>query len=194
MSSNTREYLTVARMEIDAALEEERRHGGSEALIRHIAKAAQDLAHAKEIQRSILSGRRLRPILLPKVDVGEFPPAARLTTDRTDPRLGHGVDEQPIGGQHSVYLVLSDDERAKGFVRPYVENYVHARELGGCGSVTHMGRALSETYAAKPTFYGATYCVHCDMHKRVGEDGEFFWSDKIGYPLQRDGKPWKVGT
>ena len=47
-----------------------------------------------------------------------------LTTDPNDPRLGRGVDTQPTP-QHEVYLVLSDEERAKGFVRPYRDRYIH---------------------------------------------------------------------
>ena len=36
-----------------------------------------------------------------------------------------------------------------------------------------MGERLSETYARNPTFYGATYCVTCQMHRPVGE---FVWT------------------
>lgn len=91
-----------------------------------------------------------------------------LTTDRHDPRLTHGVDETPVE-QNEVYLVLSEEERKKGFVRPYRDKYVHVT----CGGETTMGRALSETYARNPKFYGATYCVHCRMHRPVNE---FNWS------------------
>lgn len=52
-----------------------------------------------------------------------------LTTDRDDPRLGHGVDEEPIS-QHEVYLVLSEEERAKGFVRPLRHSYKHVGTRG----------------------------------------------------------------
>jgi hypothetical protein len=93
---------------------------------------------------------------------------AELTTDPDDPRLGHGSDDEP-GPQNPVYLVLSEEERALGFVRPYREAYIHAT----CCSVTTMGRALAETYARDPKFYGATYCCHCRMHKPVGE---FRWT------------------
>lgn len=92
-----------------------------------------------------------------------------LTTDPTDPRLGHGSDDQP-GPQNEVYLVLSDEERAKGFVRPVRRSYIHQT----CGSVTTMGQALAETYARDPKFYGSTYCVACQMHKPVSE---FVWVD-----------------
>lgn len=89
---------------------------------------------------------------------------SRLTTDPTDPRLGHGSDSAPVP-QSAVYLVLSEEERAKGFVRPVRRAYVHTI----CGSVTTMGLALAETYARDPKFYGATYCCACSMHKPVAE-------------------------
>lgn len=100
-----------------------------------------------------------------------------LTDDPTDPRLGHGTGGS---GMNEVYLVLSDEERAKGFVRPVRQSYVHLT----CGVVTRMGLALSETYARNPSFYGATYCVRCESHFSVGENGEFVW----------DGTNEKVGT
>ena len=43
----------------------------------------------------------------------------------------------------------------------------------GCGSVTTMGRALSETYARDPGFYGSTFCVDCNAHFPVAE---FVWT------------------
>lgn len=141
-----------------------------------------------------------------------------LTTDPNDPRLGHGADDKPVP-QQEVYLVLSEEERAKGFVRPYRDSYRHVgnkpkyplRDLTdeekeryasenymkfeiypenmaprtgrfwtqeqldnkGCETVTKMGRELSETYARNPHFYGATYCVGCQMHRPVAE---FVWT------------------
>lgn len=93
---------------------------------------------------------------------------SELTTDPSDPRLGHGIDESPVP-QQQVYLVLSEAERKKGFVRPYRDRYVHKT----CGVETIMGQELSETYARDPKFYGATYCVRCQMHRPVSE---FTWS------------------
>lgn len=90
-----------------------------------------------------------------------------VTSDPSDPRLTRGVDDSPRE-QAEVYLVLSEEERAKGFVRPYRTAYKH----DACGSITTMGRALSETYARCPSFYGATYCVHCSKHLPVSE---FVW-------------------
>lgn len=42
-----------------------------------------------------------------------------------------------------------------------------------CNTVTTMGRALSETYARNPKFYGATFCVGCNKHLPVEE---FVWT------------------
>ena len=84
----------------------------------------------------------------------------------------------PATGQQRGYVVLSDAERAKGFVRPVRTTYVHDK----CGGATTMGRALAETYARDPHFYSGTFCVGCKAHFPVGEDGEFTWDDgtKVG--------------
>ena len=75
------------------------------------------------------------------------------------------------------YLVLPDGER-KDLVRPLRLSYTHEK----CGTVTTMGRAIAETYAANPSFYGGTFCVKCHDHYPVGVDGEFTWLDgtKVG--------------
>ena len=105
-----------------------------------------------------------------------------VTSDRNDPRLTHGVDDAPVP-QAEVYIVMTDEERAKGFVRPVRTAYYHQT----CGAITTMGLAIAETYAANPGYYGATYCTGCQMHRPVGADGEFFWcqggtitEDKVG--------------
>lgn len=87
-------------------------------------------------------------------------------------------------GQQRGYVVLSPEERAKGFVRPYRDAYRHE----ACGKITTMGRALAETYARDPSFYSGTFCTHCRDHFPVGEDGEFVW-----YEMDGRGGP-KVGT
>lgn len=46
------------------------------------------------------------------------------TTDSNDPRLEHGSDSSPRP-QAAAYLVLSEEERAKGFVRPLRRAYKH---------------------------------------------------------------------
>lgn len=81
-------------------------------------------------------------------------------------------------GQQTNYLVLSEEERSKGFVRPVRDTYVHDK----CGSATTMGRALAETYARQPDFYSGTFCCVCGSHFPVGAEGEFSWEDgtKVG--------------
>jgi hypothetical protein len=111
---------------------------------------------------------------------------ADLTSDPSDPRLTHGSDDQPVP-QADAYLVLSEEDRAKGFIRPLRLAYVHET----CGTVTRMSRTIAETYARQPSFYGSTYCVHCRMHRPVGADGEFRWDVPVDPAL---GETPKVGT
>jgi hypothetical protein len=105
-----------------------------------------------------------------------------LTTDRNNPNLKYGVDDKPVE-QNSVYLVLSEEELSKGYLKPFRTSYKHL----ACNSVTTIGEKLSATYARDPWFYGATYCVHCRMHRPLIEfvwepDGESMnpseWSDE----------------
>ena len=66
---------------------------------------------------------------------------------------------QPSGMQ-TDYVVLSAEERSKGFVRPVRRTYLHKP----CNSTTSMGLALAETYARDPKFYSGTFCVRCGTH------------------------------
>jgi len=91
------------------------------------------------------------------------------TDDRNDP----GLNKIAPDGMQEKYLVLSDEERAKGFIRPVRRSYVHET----CGTLTTMGQALAETYAANPGFYSGTYCVGCRNHFPVGVNGQFVWAD-----------------
>ncbi len=96
---------------------------------------------------------------------------ASMTDDPSDPRLTHGYDERPVP-QAEAYLVLTAEERAKGFVRPLRTTYFHVT----CQAKTHMNLAIAETYARDPSFYGGTYCTTCRMHKPVRE---FLWVDPV---------------
>jgi hypothetical protein len=96
----------------------------------------------------------------------------------------------PATGMQKGYVVLSAEERAKSFVRPYRDCYVHVGVDGheidpdnpaksglkgnGCGALTRMGRAIAETYARDPSFYNGTYCVGCRTHFPLDE---FVWAD-----------------
>lgn len=92
-----------------------------------------------------------------------------VTDDREDP----GLRQTRPDGQQEKYLVLSEEERARGFVRPVRRSYIHRR----CGGVTTMGQALAETYARDPSFYGATFCAICRDHfsLREGTSHNFEW-------------------
>lgn len=139
--------------------------------------------------------------------------------DRGTPTSEHLPD-----GQAKDHWILSDEERAKGFVRPVRLSYKHvglprprfalrdltpeeherydkfgyvkfeaypegesttgrywtAKQLqGGCGTVTSMPQKIAETYAAKPDFYGSTFCCGCGGYFPVGERGEFVWVGTI---------------
>ena len=99
-----------------------------------------------------------------------------LTNDPQEARES-GID--PETGMQRIYVVLSDEERAKGFVRPLRLAYVHEE----CGAVTRMNQAIAETYARDPHFYGGTFCARCRNHFPVGPTGEFYWegtNEKVG--------------
>ena len=85
----------------------------------------------------------------------------------------------PKTGMQKGYVVLSEEERAKGFVRPVRRSYRHLK----CSVVTTMGQSLAETYARDPAFYSGTFCAGCGTHFPVGEAGEFVWNgtdEKVG--------------
>lgn len=85
----------------------------------------------------------------------------------------------PATGMQKGYVVLSEAERAKGFVRPVRRTYIHLK----CGVATTMGQTIAETYARDPYFYSGTFCCGCGTHFPVGEDGEFVWAnsnEKVG--------------
>ena|SRR5882724_7530388 len=74
----------------------------------------------------------------------------------------------PITGQQKGYIVLTPEERAKGFVRPVRRTYLHRT----CGTITTMSRDIAETYARDPGFYNGTFCVSCRKHLPLDE---FAW-------------------
>jgi hypothetical protein len=108
----------------------------------------------------------------------------RRTTlsDRTQVYPEHRkiIEEGPRKGQQEGYVVLAEEEIAKGYVRPLRQSYKHLK----CGVVTTMGITLAQTYARDPYFYSGTFCCGCGTHFPVGDDGEFVW----------DGTDEKVGT
>jgi hypothetical protein len=99
------------------------------------------------------------------------------TTDGKPPAPGfeNAPAPQPVNpatGQHGAYWVLSEEERKKGFVRPVRNTYRHEK----CGTTTRMGKALAETYACDPNYYGSTFCMDCGAHFPVAE---FVWEGSV---------------
>lgn len=74
-------------------------------------------------------------------------------------------DINPATGQQKGYVVLSAEERAKGFVRPVRRTYIHMK----CGVMTTMAQSIAETYARDPSFYGGTFCAGCRTHFPLSE-------------------------
>jgi len=108
---------------------------------------------------------------------GAVPPVDRSQRTLTD---GSPVtdDHREIGpdGLQKGYVVLSEDERKRGFIRPFRDAYRHLN----CGRITTMSRPLAETYARDPEFYSGTFCSTCRTHFPVGADGEFTWYEMDG--------------
>ncbi len=73
-------------------------------------------------------------------------------------------------GQQEDYVVLSPEERAKGYIRPVRRTYTHKP----CGNDTTMSQAIAETYARDPKFYSGTFCVACHTHFPLDQ---FVWKD-----------------
>ena len=97
-----------------------------------------------------------------------------LTTDRND----ECIKLIRPDGMQECYLILPEEERAKGFVRPVRQSYKHLK----CGAVTTMALALAETYAHDPSFYGGTYCARCGTHFPLitSEGRAFTWEPEDG--------------
>lgn len=104
-------------------------------------------------------------------------PETELTSDPNG-KPHRQIDPQT--GQQLGYVVLSEEERRRGFAEPVRHSYIHLV----CGARTTMARSIAETYARDPSFYGGTFCSRCKSHFPVGKDGNFVW----------EGTDQKVGT
>lgn len=86
--------------------------------------------------------------------------------------------EKRPDGQYERHPGL-DNPAQQPKVRPVRTSYKHET----CGGVTSMPQHCAETYAAKPDYYGSTFCAVCREYFKVGADGEFVWLDdgtKVG--------------
>jgi len=95
--------------------------------------------------------------------------AARTLVDGSPVTPDHR-EINPATGQQKDYVVLSEEERAKGFVRPVRRSYTH----NTCGTLTTMAVPLAETYARDPEFYSGTFCGGCRTHFPLDQ---FKWED-----------------
>ena len=99
----------------------------------------------------------------------------RMLTDGSPvPEDGSHKELRP-DGQQKGYIILTPEERAKGFVKPVRRSYLHKT----CGAVTTMGVGLSETYARDPYFYSGTFCATCRSHFSLDQ---FTW-EPDGEPM-----------
>lgn len=116
-------------------------------------------------------------------EAGGTPPAdntKRTTTGGMDPNGNEHRILKP-NGQQQDYVILTAEERARGYVRPVRRTYVHV----ACGTATTMGQSIAETYARNPHFYSGTFCVACGKHFNLfGPDDvdapNFKWDDGTG--------------
>ena len=120
------------------------------------------LDNAASVEREVFQKQEAdRIAALPPVDR-----SARVLTDGSPVTEDHR--ELLPSGQQKGYVVLSAEERKKGFVRPVRRSYIHKT----CRSLTTMGIALAETYARDPSFYSGTFCCNCAKHFPLDE---FVW-------------------
>jgi hypothetical protein len=103
--------------------------------------------------------------------------------------VGRSICGVVVGTEHGFRTICDEDDLTHvgehGCVTRRVtveqqKEIEYTRRLGGCGSVTTMGRALSETYARDPSFYGATFCVNCNKHLPVAEFVWTFDGEQVG--------------
>ena len=136
----------------------------------------QAAAVVRDRDRAIIAARE-------KLEQAKREAASAIPVDRTAQQLAGGGpvtkdhrEIKPESGQQKGYVVLTPAERAKGFVRPVRDSYMHLK----CGGVTTMSQAIAETYARDPSFYSGTFCMRCRGHFPIGEDGEFIWCEMDG--------------
>lgn len=137
---------------------------------RHLAHLL--LSHADEIE--VGRRRKHEQELRKAAEAIPVDRNARVLTDGSP--VTDDYHELLPSGQQKGYVVLSSQERAKGFVRPVRDSYKHKT----CGDITSMGLALAETYARDPTFYSGTFCSTCRAHFPLDQ---FVWagtSEQLG--------------
>jgi hypothetical protein len=114
-----------------------------------------------------------RPIKGPVTSIKE---AKHLTDDRDDPRLHQASVDSP--GMNDAYLVLSDEERSKGYVRPVRRSYVHVGPPGPSYPI----RPLTEDEKARYAEF--EYVAFEEYPKETGLIGRHWTQDQLDYAKQ----------
>lgn len=79
-------------------------------------------------------------------------------------------EQQRYAAYRYVKFEAYPESRSPVVGRYWTEDDLQAQQR--CGTVTTMGRELSETYARDPGYYGSTFCCACGKHFPVAE---FVW-------------------
>jgi hypothetical protein len=88
-------------------------------------------------------------------------------------------------GQHAIYLVLSEEERSKGFIRPYRDKYLH---VGNTPKYKRLHRMLDPNDSGDKEMMDKGYvAVMCTLEN---EDGSFGGGP---YVDQKEFDAWNLG-
>ena len=93
-----------------------------------------------------------------------------LSSGKPVPEDYSHTEIEPETGMQKGYIVLTAEERSKGFIRPVRTAYKHLK----CGQETRMALSIAETLARDPGFYSGGYCATCRTHFN---NVEFVWPD-----------------
>lgn len=93
-----------------------------------------------------------------------------VTDNRNDPELNE-ID--PVTGMQKAYLVLSEEERAKGFVRPLRHSYIHV------GPPPPKGKLRDLTDEEKERYAGLDYVKFEEYPPESAALGRFWTASKL---------------
>jgi hypothetical protein len=109
--------------------------------------------------------------LITQIDNLEVDRSARVLVSGEPVPEDYGHTQiNPSTGMQRDYIVLTAEERAKGFIRPVRRSYKHIK----CGNNTTMALSIAETFARDPKFYQGGYCATCRTHF---PNDELVWTD-----------------
>lgn len=105
-----------------------------------------------------------------------------MTNIEDEPRktLADGTQIYPThreitaSGMQRGYVVLAEEERAKGFIRPFRDSYIHTK----CGGLTTMARSIAETYARNPNSTAALFVLAVALIFPLGKAANFYGTEQ----------------